>query len=211
MVLTFRRILTALCVALLVTISAPGVAHREHDTAEETEQADGTEQPRTNSSGPMQEMIEEHTQEMENGQPKAWPGRLMDWVGRVHPFAVHFPIALFPIGWLALIIARRRGDAVDVIRSLIVIAGVSAVGAGLLGWLNGGFALADSDPILLWHRWTGTALAVVGAIVALWAWRRASSVNSRAMVWILGLTTLVLLAQGWLGGALVHGIDHMNM
>lgn len=212
MVLTFRSILAAFCVALLVAASAPGVAHKEEATEEEaTEPADRMEQGRVNSPEAIREMMADHARAMKDQQPKSWSARLIDWVGRLHPFAVHFPIALFPIGWLALLIARRRGDAVDIIRSLIVVAGASAVVAAVLGWLNGGFALADSDPILLWHRWTGTVLGAIGAVVAVWAWRRASFVNSRTMVWTLGLTTLGLLAQGWLGAALVHGIDHMNI
>jgi hypothetical protein len=32
----------------------------------------------------------------------------------------------------------------------------------------------------------------------------------RPMVAALGLVTLALLVQGWLGGAMVHGIRHMN-
>jgi uncharacterized membrane protein len=77
--------------------------------------------------------------------------------------------------------------------------------------LNGGLVLADPDPLLMWHRWLGTALGLGGAGMAIWSWRRASAAHSSAMVWTLGVTTLLLLVQGWIGGALVHGIDHMNL
>ncbi len=128
----------------------------------------------------------------------------------MHPFAVHFPLALFPVSWLALVLARRRGGATDVIRALIIVAGASAAGAALLGWFNAGLATVDKDPLLLWHRWLGTAIALVGGVLALWAWRRPSAANGRIMVLLLGTVSLSLLVQGWFGGALIHGIDHLN-
>jgi len=80
----------------------------------------------------------------------------------------------------------------------------------VLGWLNGGFSLADDDALMLWHRWLGTGLGAAGAAVALWTLRHRSAAHSKTMAWVLGTVTAVLLAQGWLGGALVHGADHLN-
>ena len=45
------------------------------------------------------------------------------------------------------------------VTAVIILAGLAAVGAALLGWFNAGFAVTDSDPIRAWHRWIGTALA----------------------------------------------------
>ena len=46
--------------------------------------------------------------------------------------------------------------------------------------------------------------------IGIWAWRHTASVNSRAMTWVLGGTTLLLLVQGWLGAVLTHGMGHMQ-
>jgi uncharacterized membrane protein len=166
--------------------------------------------PRANTPGAMHEMMEGHAEAMEEARPKTFSERLMSWIGRTHPFAVHFPIALFPVALIALILARGRGETVELIRALIIVAGAASVVAAVLGWFTGGFVLVDTDAVLLWHRWIGTGLAVIGGGVALWALRRRDAVYGRGMVIALSAITLILLVQGWLGAALVHGMDHMN-
>ena len=209
MVLTFLRTAAIALSLALLGIAAPAVPHENHqrEQLEETEKA-LTPAPGT-TPGAMEERMEDHMEAMEDAQPKTWPERLISWAGRMHPFAVYFPIALIPISWLALIIARRRGDTVDLIRAFIIVAGVAALGAAALDWLDAGFALTDRNPIQAVHRWIGTGIGLIGAVIAIWAWRRASSVNSRFMVWTLGIMTLVLLIQGWFGGAITHGVSHM--
>lgn len=196
---------------LLCAATAPTLAHENH-VREQIEEAEEVGTAKSNAAGAMREAMEEHVEEMEKAADvnRSWPDRLISWMGRTHPFAVHFPIALFPISWIALIFVRRRGSATELIRAFVIVAGGAAGLAAILGWLDAGFLLTDRDPIQTWHRWIGTALGAVGVAVGLWAWRRASALNTGFMVWTLGSVTLLLLIQGWLGAALVHGIDHMN-
>jgi uncharacterized membrane protein len=209
MVLNLVRIFAVLLVALLVTLSRPVGAHEHNEQQEAAEQQAEASIHGPSAPGQMNEMMEHHHDEaMAEQRPTTFSGRLVAWLGNMHPFAVHFPIALIPASWLALLIARRRGHAVDVIRAVIMLAGVAAVTAALLGWLDGGLALADPNPIKTAHRWTGTTLAVLVGAIGCWAWRT-DSVNSRTMLWALGGTTILLLVQGWLGAALTHGINHM--
>lgn len=204
-----RKLLMIACVAgVALTAAPPASAHRDHDKQPEQEE-DAAAPPPGMTPGAMHERMEEHIEAMEAARPKTFSQRLTSWIGRTHPFAVHFPIALFPVALVALFLARRRGEVVELIRSLIVVAGAASVVAALLGWFSGGFVLADADPVQLWHRWIGTGLALVGAATAVWAWRRRGSADSPLMVGLLAMITLALLVQGWLGAALVHGADHM--
>ncbi|MGQ0660136.1 DUF2231 domain-containing protein [Sphingosinicella sp.] len=208
MVLNIRLLLATLCLIALPLVAAPAGAHKNHNEVQAAEQAqqNGAGAIADHATNPA---ASAHTMDMEEQRPTTFGGRLVSFAGRMHPFAVHFPIALFPISWIALVFARRRGDRVDLIRAFIVVAGVAAVIAAALGWLNAGFQLADRDPIRSVHRWIGSGLALAGITLALWAWRRPDSVNSRGMTLALGTITLILLVQGWFGAALTHGVEHM--
>ena len=209
MVLSRLTGLIALLLAALLSLAAPAAAHENHQREQVEEQAKSAAPAPGMTPGAMQERMEEHMEDMEAQQPKTFAQRLVSWLGRMHPFAVHFPIALFPVGLIALIFARRRGETVELIRAIVIVAGAGAVIAATLGWISAGFVLADRDPVQLWHRWIGPGLAGIGLLLAVWAWRRRSSVNSRGMVWALALITLALLVQGWLGGGITHGMEHM--
>lgn len=212
MVLKMLRLAALFLVVCLVAVSRPAYAHPEHNEQQEAaeRQAEAANGSAMHNMAAMPGMNEEHDHGVAEGRPTTFGGRLVKFLGNMHPFAVHFPIALIPASWLALVIARRRGHAVDVIRAVIILAGVAAVGAALLGWLNAGFALTDENPIRTAHRWIGTSLALIVGSIGIWAWRHTASVNSRAMTWVLGGTTLLLLVQGWLGAVLTHGMGHMQ-
>lgn len=194
-----RLLALLLAIAGLDLIAAPAMAHENHQRAEA---------PATMPGTPGDASVGTGHEDMDAVPTPAMTERLLSWAGRMHPFAVHFPIALFPASWIALVVARRRGGSTDLIRALVMFAGAAAFVAALLGWLNAGFVL-DDRPLLAAHRWAGTALGVIGAGLAIWAWRGTDLAASRAMTWALGLVTLALLVQGWLGGAITHGLRHM--
>lgn len=211
-------VLIRLLLALMLAMSAfaPAAAHKDHqkkmaEAAAQQAAAAKAPAPVLHPMSPaVHEAVKEDIAKLEKEAAKPVHLRLVDWLGRVHPFLVHFPLALFPVALAALIMARRRGSQLDVIRALIVVGGAASAGAALLGWFNAGFALGDTDPLLAWHRWLGTALGLVGAGLAIWVWRSVDAIQGRFIAWSLGAVTIALLAQGWIGGALIHGIDHLN-
>lgn len=206
MVLIRKFLLLFLVIGSVASLSVPAHGHKNHQKAQEQE----AQRAKANlPPSMMQEQMEKHVEEMAAQKPKTIPERLVSWFGRMHPFAVHFPIALFPVTLVALILARKRGETVELIRALIVVAGAGAAIAAALGWLNGGLTFTATDTILILHRWLGTVLGLIGGAVALWAWRRRASVHSSRMVGALGLTVVLLLVQGFLGASVTHGWEHM--
>lgn len=151
--------------------------------------------------GMMEEMGEDRSS-MSTGE------RLLDWLGRLHPIIVHFPIAFFPAALFTAIVGRRRPAFAAPVQFMVVAGGIIAPIAAILGWLDA--MNADPDPLLTVHRWLGTVIGAAALVMGIWAWRRPDRDRSTAMIVALSAITAAIVIQGWYGGAMVHGIDHMN-
>lgn len=139
--------------------------------------------------------------------------RLVSWLGRLHPFGVHFPIAMF-IGAVAVELFGlwKRDRAYQRTAFIMIVVGaLGAVVAAALGWFAGGFYLTDRNPILMIHRWLGTAIALL-ALLLVYLTVRANDRpdRPRTLYWLLlGLLTATIVVQGYLGASFMHGgMDH---
>lgn len=145
---------------------------------------------------------------------KTFGQRLVSWLGRVHTMVIHFPIALFigAFGVELFGLWRRNRDYQHVAHIMLVVGALGAIVAAFLGWFAGGFYLTDRNPILMTHRWLGTAIAVFGIVLVYMATRhRKAPEQSRMAYWVLlGLMTLAISVQGFLGGTFMHGgLNHL--
>lgn len=138
------------------------------------------------------------------------PERLLDWLGRLHPIIVHFPVAFFPAALFTAVVGRKRPAFAAPVQFLVVGGGIIAPISALLGWFNAGFGWAEDDLLLSMHRWLGTGVGLGGLLLAIWAWRRPWEDRGAGMILALTAMTAAIVAQGWFGGALVHGIEHLN-
>jgi hypothetical protein len=75
--------------------------------------------------------------------PRSHLGKLIRWLGKFHPPAVHFPIALLTAAaeFLRMITGKREFEAFS--RHCISFGTLTAIVAGTLGWFLGGFRLSD--------------------------------------------------------------------
>ncbi|WP_265587201.1 DUF2231 domain-containing protein [Sphingomicrobium arenosum] len=135
--------------------------------------------------------------------------RTLDWLGRLHPALVHFPLALFPMALLAALLSRRRMALRETARFLLVAGAISAPVAALVGWLGAVPTWWDLDPVVAWHRWLGTAIALIALPLGWLAWRRPDRIAATPMLCFLAAFCVLLLVQGWLGGSMIHGLDHL--
>jgi len=138
-------------------------------------------------------------------------GRLLFWLGKLHPAAVHFPIAmLLGAAFAELASLRFKPDFFhNAARYSLWIGTLGAVGAALLGWFYGGFRLVDEENLLTLHRWNGTSIALL-SVAALWlAERRVSAPSTSAIPYrtLLFAVALMVGINGYWGGVMVYGPD----
>lgn len=218
----------ALAAVVLLSLPGPAAAHKDHQKqAQPAASAQGATAP----SGHAGMTVQEHTRMVVTQPrtvaaeaavpdapprlPKTFSGRLLDWLGRWHPSVVHFPIALFIVTALmeAAALALRKPSLAEGARVTLALAAISAVAAVALGWLNLGFDLRADEPVERLHRWLGTGIAALG-LLAWWAKETLERKRLSALAVVygvaLGLTVAAVAVNGYLGGAIVHGADHMT-
>ena len=191
---------------MLFAVSSPAVAHKGHKHS--TTEAAHHQAASPSTTAPPPAMAGMPDDEHEDRSNMSTAARLLDWLGRLHPIIVHFPIAFFPAALFTAIVGRRRPAFAAPVQFLVVAGGIMAPIAAILGWLDA--MGADPDPLLTVHRWLGTAIGFSALGLGIWAWRRPD--HARGTVMLVGLTvmTAAIIVQGWFGGALVHGVDHLN-
>jgi len=208
-------VMFAALAALLMVTAAPASAHTDHkkkpSAAQVAQPPSPAGAPTATGAGPstMQSQMGDMMEEMKKDRSKMSRfERVLDWLGRLHPVIVHFPIAFFPAALFTAVVGRRRPAFAAPVQFMVVAGGIIAPIAAILGWL--GAMSADPDPLLTVHRWLGTAVGIGGFGLGLWAWLKPGQDRGTGMIVALSVITAAIVVQGWYGGALVHGMDHMN-
>jgi uncharacterized membrane protein len=134
-----------------------------------------------------------------------------DFLGRLHPLATHFPIALLIAAALAeLLLAIRPALGLQTtVRFLVAGGAIGAVAAASSGWFAGGWRLADRSDTLALHRWTGTGIAGA-SLVALWLVTRKGESRAGLRILLIALAG-ALVIQGYLGGEMAFGPNHLGI
>ena len=208
----------ALLVGMLTIASSPAIAHKDHKkqqaaaeqvapgTSPAAAAASGTAPQATDEQAQMDGMMPGMAMEMDRSKMPFFE-RLLDWFGRLHPAIVHFPIAFFPAALFTAIVGRRRPAFAAPVQFLVVAGGIFAPIAAAAGWFAG--LGADPEPVLVYHRWLGVAVGGVGAALAVWAWKRPWEDRGAGMILALTAMTIAIAAQGFLGAAVTHGMEHL--
>jgi hypothetical protein len=106
------------------------------------------------------------------------------------------------------IIGRKNTGLEPAVRVLVYGGAGGAVIAVVFGWIHTGLWLGG-DAAMQVHRWNGMFIALLGIGLALLA---RTPRNSRALLrlGIFSMAALVLV-QGFIGGELAHGPDHLGI
>ncbi len=231
----FLAFFLALAILLLPLASAMAHGDQAHESTSQTQAASETSDPAHTTSESSHEEASPHLHSEENHAQHAHDeadatnekahdhsahgpneallktgyGRFLVWLGKFHPAAVHFPIALLLGAALAELLSLKSKSRFfsDAARYSLWLGTMGAIGAATLGWFYGGFRLVDEEAILTFHRWNGTGLAIL-ALVTLWLnERRMRQYPSRNSLYRTALLVTALLVgiNGYLGGVMVYG------
>jgi uncharacterized membrane protein len=141
--------------------------------------------------------------------------KALRWIGRMHPVSTHFPVALMFVAVFAEGLAwwTRKDTWLQTIRFLVILAALGAIAAAALGWVNAYFASYTGQlaPVLKWHRWLGTGTAVWAIVCAglvVINECREGTVERQRFRGALLLGAALVGITGFLGSALIYGLDH---
>lgn len=135
----------------------------------------------------------------------------MQFIGRFHPLAVHFPIALILL--VPVLEVAGRYDRFSYLRPsstfVLGLATMAAVFAAYLGWClarSGSFA----SSIVTQHMWGGVTLTAV--VWLCWILRLQTGDHDLQKFYVSALTAGVLVVSwtGYRGGQITQGEDHLT-
>jgi uncharacterized membrane protein len=141
--------------------------------------------------------------------------RVVEWIGRFHPISTHFPVALMFVAVFAEGLAwwTRRESWLHTVRFLVILAALGGISAGVLGWINAYFSSYSKEvgALLWWHRWLGSGAAVwavVCAVLIILHECQEGTPQRQRFRGALLLGAVLIGASGFLGSALIYGLDH---
>ncbi len=187
-------------------LAAPATSAHGEETHEEEPTAQSVEEPVTE---PEQDLAVggRAGESVDTGAADEAAG-FLTILKNLHPASVHFAIALFLVAAAAELVQLARPSeklqaAVDV---MCIAGGAGAVLAAIFGWLHTGFWFGGETSMQI-HRWLGSGLALVGAILAISVGRGGTNRNIQRV--LLVSLAIAVLVQGYLGGELAHGAGHL--
>lgn len=150
--------------------------------------------------------------------PLSLSGRVWKAMGYLHPATIHFPIALFLLGGMFVVLGIRwPAIGTQIPLACLWIGTATAVASSLMGWslaptagYGASWELLNFEREVDAHRWSAVIVTLIAAvcsliaIVALWKDSRRLSA-----VWKGGLVALALMVGlvGHQGGEMVYGRD----
>jgi len=197
------------------TTSLPREEEHSEDSHEDSSRIESGDESHmeTGSSGAAQHDHSDHGESAESG-----PGAILQWVGRLHPMVVHFPIALLVVAAMAELLAMITSRLTPAFAARFCLWGgaIGALVGASLGWVNAISAEPNyagfSADLLSFHRWFGVATAasaVIALVLSERCWRSGPGSQKLSYRAMLLLTVVLVSITGHLGASLIYGWEYL--
>ena len=143
---------------------------------------------------------------------ESWWG--WEFLGRLHPILVHFPVSLLLIAAVMEVLTFRKFQSPlrTGINWLVFIGAGGAALSAFFGWLLASSGSYGGDTFTA-HQWIGIATAIVGILLAVSLWvaiRNKSNGLVKVYQILLLLAAVGVSVAGHYGGYLTHGQDYLS-
>ena len=202
--------------SLLPPLRSAHAHERKHESAKEAPAEPAAAQSAPPAEPAHQTAGHEHPEEEASSEPPGHPyppegvPRPLAWLGKFHPSAVNFPIALLVAAALSELLLMRSGRDLffHATRFSVWVGSLGALAAATLGWFFAGFCLVDEEWLMTTHRWLGTSTSVWALLVLVLCERAYRSGERQAFRLALFPGAALVATTGFFGGALLYGLDH---
>ena len=166
--------------------------------------------PSSNMTG----MAESSEQSNADVEPEKTKAPLYYLIGRLHPIAVHFPIALIMAAGLAELfsLTQRRTGMTSAVTFCLLLGSAGAVIAAITGWIfaiEQGYAIELTTQTPSLHRWLGVGCALASPALL---WVDLLSNKDRRLFRVCLLLVIGLVgAVGHFGGLMVYGESFFSL
>ncbi len=141
----------------------------------------------------------------------------LEFIGRLHPLVLHFPIALIVVAAGVEVVRLRWNDpsGARLVTFLLGVGAAGAIFASTSGWIfaHESYPRPSLRWMLEWHRWLGIGTTVLTVCAAWVSWRLGSATDSRhrwlrrAVVWTVAASVSI---TGHFGALMVWGEDYFG-
>ncbi len=132
------------------------------------------------------------------------PGLFFQWIGKLHPLALHFPVVFGILIAIYLLFFQLRRFPVDTERLLLAINAVIASSVVICGLLLSGQNAYDHDLLNL-HKWGGISVALFS-----WLFLYLTDLNNRFKRYFAFVFLFVLIGSTHKGAQLTHGVNALS-
>lgn len=139
----------------------------------------------------------------------------VNYIGKFHPVFVHLPIGFLILAAVFDVLSyfQKYTDIKSLVKFILLIGGISAVLACILGWMLASNGKFDSE-ILENHKYTGIITAVFSLVLYLLKsnfFQNILKLSPKIQSGLLLALMLLLAFTGHQGGNLTHGADFLSI